>query len=107
MINRVLVSLLKFYRILILISSECLKLLNSSENLEWPKFDETLLVEDFVNLVIQINGKKRGLIKAKKNISEDQLLINIKKEKNISKYLKNQSIKKKIFIPNRLINIIT
>ena len=88
-------------------SSECLKLLNTSENLKWPKFDEAILVENFVNLVIQINGKKRGLLKIKKNISEDQLLMNIKKEKNISKYLENQSIKKKIFIPNRLINIIT
>ena len=33
--------------------------------------------------------------------------MNIKKEKNISKYLEDQNIKKKIFIPNRLINIIT
>ena len=49
--------------------------------------------------MIQINGKKRGLLKIKKNISEDELLMNIKKEKNISKYLENQSIKKKIFIP--------
>ena len=88
-------------------SSECLKLLNISENLKWPKFDEAIIVENFVNFVIQINGKKRGLLKIKKNISEDQLLMNIKKEKNISKYLKNQSIKKKIFIPNKLINIIT
>ena len=48
-------------------SSECLKLLNTSENLKWPKFDETILVENFVNLVIQINGKKRGLLKIKKN----------------------------------------
>ena len=88
-------------------SSECLKLLDTSENLKWPKFDEAILVENFVNLVIQINGKKRGLLKIKKNISEDEVLMNIKKEKNISKYLKDQNIKKKIFIPNRLINIIT
>jgi leucyl-tRNA synthetase len=88
-------------------SSECLKLLDTSENLKWPKFDEAILVENFVNLVIQINGKKRGLLKIKKNISEDEVLMNIKKEKNISKYLEDQNIKKKIFIPNRLINIIT
>ena len=83
-------------------SSECLKLLDTSENLKWPKFDEAILVENFVNLVIQINGKKRGLLKIKKNISEDEVLMNIKKEKNISKYLEDQNIKKKIFIPNRL-----
>ena len=89
-------------------SNECLKSLNLDVNNDftWPQYDETLLVEDSVNIVIQINGKKRGLIKAKKNISETQLLEVIQKEKNVYKYLNNQEIKKQIFVQDRLINFI-
>ena len=76
------------------------------KNIKWPKYDESIIEEDFVNIVVQINGKKRGLIKTKKNINENEVLENIKKENNIMKYLKDLKIRKKIYIPNKLINII-
>ena len=87
-------------------TSECLKLLNVNNNVKWPKYNQDLLEEDFINIVIQINGKKRGLLEAKKNISETELLENIKRQNNIKKYLYNKEIKKKIFVPNKLMNII-
>ena len=87
-------------------ANECLNLINHQKNLDWPRYDEAMLIEDFVNIVIQINGKKRGLIKAKKNIQEFELLKIIKAEKNINKYLNNSDIKKKIYVQNKLINII-
>ena len=87
-------------------SNECLNLININKDFNWPDYDESLLVEDFVNIVVQINGKKRGLINVKKNILEDEVLEIINKDIKIDKYLKNNVIKKKIFIPNKLINII-
>ena len=89
-------------------SNECFQSLNLDigNDFKWPQYDETLLVEDTVNIVVQVNGKKRGLIKTKKNISETQLFGIIQKEKNIYKYLNNQKIKKKIFVQDRLINFI-
>ena len=87
-------------------ANECLNLINHQKNLDWPMYDEAMLIEDFANIVIQINGKKRGLIKAKKNIQEFELLKIIKAEKNINKYLNNSDIKKKIYVQNKLINII-
>ena len=87
-------------------ANECLNLINYQKNLDWPRYDEAILIEDFANIVIQINGKKRGLIKAKKNIQEFELLKIIKAEKNINKYLNNSDIKKKIYVQNKLINII-
>ena len=86
-------------------SSECLEMINSKETI-WPNYDEKLLEEDFINIVVQINGKKRGLIKTEKNISEIDVLKNIEKEKNIMKFLSEKHIKKKIYIKNKLINII-
>ena len=85
---------------------ECLKSLNQDEDVKWPDYDEELLIEEFVNIVVQINGKKRGLIKSERGIKEEEVLKKINQENNISKYLQNNKIKKKIFIPNKLINII-
>ena len=87
-------------------SSECLKLLGEEKNLKWPEYNQALLEEEFINIVIQINGKKRGLIKVKKNIESEELVEKVKNEKNIMKYLNGTSIKKKIYVTNRLINII-
>ena len=65
-----------------------------------------MLIEEYANIVVQINGKKRGLIKTKKDNNEKIVMEEISKEKNLEKYIKDQKIKKKIFIQNRLINII-
>ena len=87
-------------------SNECLSLLGTRDNIKWPNYDKVIIEEDFINIVVQINGKKRGLIKTKKNTEENIILENIKKEKNIMKHLNNLEIKKKIYIQNKLINII-
>ena len=50
--------------------------------------------------------KKRGLIKANRDISEEDIISLIKKNSEINKYIKNQEFKKKVFVPNKLINII-
>ena len=87
-------------------SNECIELLKDTHGLEWPKVDRQLLIEENINFVVQINGKKRGLIKANRDISEGELINLIKKNVEINKYIKNQEFKKKVFVPNKLINII-
>ncbi len=52
------------------------------------------------------NGRKRGLIKVNRDISEDDIIKLVKENNEINKYIKNQELKKKIFVPNKLINII-
>ena len=84
---------------------ECLKIL-SIEKIKWPEFNENILKEDFVNIVIQINGKKRGLIQTKPDLSEDKLFDVIIKDEKINKYINGKDIKRKIYIKNKLINII-
>ena len=73
---------------------------------EREKLSENILKEDFTNIVIQINGKKRGLIKTKINTSENELLELIKEDEKLSKYIFEENIKRKIYIKNKLINII-
>ncbi|MDA9733219.1 leucine--tRNA ligase [Candidatus Pelagibacter sp.] len=87
------------------LANECLKVLNVN-NTKWPDYDEKLLIEEQINYVIQINGKKRALISSKRDISENDLVDIINKEENLKKYLSGKQIKKKIFVPNKLMNII-
>ena len=86
-------------------ANECLKILNKNSP-KWPDYDEKLLIEDLITFVIQINGKKRGVIEAKRDTLEKELILMINKNENLKKYLFEKEIKKKIFVPNKLINII-
>jgi len=85
---------------------ECLEIINIKENINWPSVNEGILVENTTDFVIQINGKKRGIITTKIDTNEESLLNEVMDDAKLSKYLKNKDIKKKIFIPKRLINII-
>ena len=86
-------------------ASECLNLINSKK-INWPDYNETLIKDDIVNIVIQINGKKRGLITTKPNMFEETLLEIINKDEKLSKFLKKKIIKRKIYIKDKLMNII-
>ena len=87
-------------------SNECLEDLDMNSNIIWPKYDKKVLDEDEVQFVIQINSKKRTLLKVKKNILEEELLEIVKKDIILNKYLNNKEIKKVIFVKDRLMNIL-
>jgi len=87
-------------------SSECIEMMNIKEKISWPEVDETFLIEDNIKYIIQINGKTRKLIETKKDISEDTLVAKIKEDNKLKTFLKDGNIQKKIFIPNKLINLI-
>ena len=84
---------------------ECLNSLDQKQ-LNWPTVSKEQLVEKEINFVVQINGKKRALLKVKRNVDENEILKEIKLNKETEKFLKNQKIQKTIFVSNRLINII-
>ncbi len=87
-------------------ANECLEKISDKTSITWPDIDESLLIKDNINYVVQINGKKRGIIQAKTDLSETELFEQLKNSLNIEKYIKDKQIKKKIFVPNKLINII-
>ena len=86
--------------------NEALKSINVKDAFEWPKFDDKLLIEEEINFVVQINGKKRGLIQSSRETSEEDIIKLISKNERIKKHLDNKKIKKKIYVPGKLINII-
>ena len=74
--------------------------------IDWPRVSKKDLIEDEINFVVQINGKKRAILKVKRDMIEKEILEAIKLNQGIEKFINNQKIKKSIFVPNRLINII-
>ena len=72
-------------------------------NETWPKYDEKYLVEDEIEIPIQVNGKLRGKIKMSRTASEDEI-----KEKaliEVNDYVAS-GVKKIIYIPGRIFNIV-
>ena len=86
-------------------ASECLDQLNIKK-ISWPNYDEKILIKDTINIVIQVNGKKRGLVKSKPGLSEDNLFEIISKDEKLNKYFLKKDIKRKIYIEDKLLNII-
>jgi len=86
--------------------SECLYELEVKDTSFWPEIDTKYLEEKSVNIVIQINGKKRDLINCDKDISEEELFEKIKVKDGLRKYFENKQIIKKIYVKNKIVNFI-
>ena len=87
------------------LANECLDLMGL-ENYDWPKVKKEFLQTDEREIVIQINGKKRGNITINKKTEENEILEKIKELDIIQKYIKDKEISKTIYVKERLINII-
>jgi leucyl-tRNA synthetase len=88
------------------IANECLNRLNYNEKIQWPEVNQKYLLEEVSEIVVQVNGKKRGIISVAKNIEEQEIIDEIKNKKLIDKFLKIGQIKKTIYVKDRLINYI-
>ena len=87
-------------------ASECLKDLKLNSFQSWPEIDKKFLEDTVVQFVIQINGKKRGTLETNKDISEENLIEEIKKNQTLEKIFQNKTINKTFFVKNRLINFL-
>ena len=89
------------------LSNEYLEQLEDKKvEMKWPDYEQKYLEEGNISIVVQVNGKKRGLINLERDKSENDLFNLIKKDDKIFKYIKDKNIKKQIFIKNKIINFI-
>ena len=86
---------------------ECLESLNCEVFQSWPDIDKKLLEVENIEFVIQINGKKKAILSATKDIDEKTLMDQIKKDAKMGKIFEEKEINKVFFVKNRLINILT
>ena len=88
------------------LTSECLIEVGYKETIEWPLINEEFLENKTTKIVVQIDGKKKGLVTCDKNIDQDKLLNMIKSENHYKKYFEDKEIIKVIYVKSRLINLL-
>ncbi len=72
----------------------------------WPQYEEALTLESEIELLIQVDGKLRDKVLVAKGISQEEAEKVTLSRAKIKETLSNKKIKRIIFIPNRLINIV-
>ena len=87
-------------------ASECLNNLKLDIFQKWPEVDKSKLDNQEVDIVIQINGKKKKILRTIKDIDEKKLIEEIKNSENTKEILENKTINKYYFVKNRLINFL-
>ncbi|KIS03350.1 leucine--tRNA ligase [Paucilactobacillus wasatchensis] len=82
---------------------------NESETIayqKWPTYDPAQLVEDEVEIVVQINGKVKSHLKVAKDAAKDDLEKLALADEHVQKNLTDQTVRKVIVIPNKIVNIV-
>ncbi|MFD2043212.1 leucine--tRNA ligase [Ornithinibacillus salinisoli] len=73
---------------------------------EWPAYDESKLVEDEVEVVLQVMGKVRSKISVAKDISKDDLEKIAMEDEIIQEWIEGKTVRKVIVVPGKLVNIV-
>ena len=89
------------------LAHECLEQLGTKDINIWPqvKLQSNLVVK--IKLAVQINGKTKEIIEVEKDLNENDVIKEIKKNKKINDLLQQNEVKKIIFVKNRIINYVT
>ena len=58
------------------------------------------------NIAIQVNGKTRSVISVNNSITKKMLLEIVMKDRKILKYIENKSIKKEVYVPGKILNLV-
>ena len=91
------------------LGEECWNLLGNSDTLAyhpWVEYDEALCVDNTVTMGVQVNGKKRGEIEIAVDADQDTAMEEAKKDTRVLNQLDGKDIKKIIYVPGRILNIV-
>jgi leucyl-tRNA synthetase len=73
---------------------------------QWPKVDESALVQDSLTLVVQVNGKLRGQIEVPASASREEVEAAARGNENVLRFTEGLTIRKVIVVPGKLVNIV-
>jgi len=72
----------------------------------WPKYDPTLIVDDILRLVVQVNGKLRGQIEVAVSSSKEEILAAAKADPGVARHLEGVELVKEIYVPGKLVSLV-
>jgi len=73
---------------------------------KWPEYDESILVEDKVTVVIQVNGKVRDKVEVEKDLDNATLESIVLNSEKVKGFIEGKEVKKVIIVPNKIVNIV-
>lgn len=73
---------------------------------KWPEYDESKTVENSVEIVLQIMGKVRSRMTIPVDMPKDEVIALAKADEKIAAAIEGKTIKKEIYVPNKLVNIV-
>jgi leucyl-tRNA synthetase len=91
------------------LAEECWNLCGNTNSLTsepWPKTDKKFIVREKATIVIQVNGKRRAEIETNLGATEAEVIEKIKNIKNVSEHVEDSKIIKRIYVPNKILNIV-
>ncbi|HEX6435072.1 MAG TPA: leucine--tRNA ligase [Gemmatimonadales bacterium] len=72
----------------------------------WPEWDESLVVEDQIEVVIQVSGKTRGRVSVPRDAEEGAVLAAAREDAAVRRFTDGKAIRKVVYVPNRLLNLV-
>ena len=73
----------------------------------WPSWDEAMVVEETITLIVQVNGRVRDRLTVPATISEEDARQRAVQSEGVQRYLNGNPVKRVIYIPGRLVNVVT
>ena len=90
-------------------AEECWELLGHQSSVfdaAWPKADERLAREEEIELVVQVNGRVRGRVRAARGLSEEEAVELALADHAVRRFVDDGEIKKTVYVPDRLVNLV-
>jgi leucyl-tRNA synthetase len=72
----------------------------------WPTWDEAMIADESMTIIVQVNGKLRAKLNVSTDVAEDDIKRQALSEENVVKFLENKEPTKVIYIPGRLVSIV-
>ena len=79
---------------------------NAVQNTLWQKVDESALIEDEKLIIVQVNGKVRAKLTVAADATKEQVESTGLAEENVAKFIDGKTIRKVIYVPGKLLNIV-
>jgi leucyl-tRNA synthetase len=73
---------------------------------KWPAVDQSALVQDTIEIVVQVNGKLRGRVSVAADADRDTIAALALAEENVVRFIGDQAVRKTIVVPGRLVNVV-
>ncbi len=79
---------------------------NTMANEPWPDYDPELLKTDSIDVVVQVNGKKRATITVPADADKASILALAREDANVARFLEGVQVRKEIYVPGKLVSLV-